>query len=260
MFFILSKILFYLVMPAFMIFVGLLYAIFSKNERRKKLVIRCSLLCLWVCSNTTIVREAYRAWEIPALDPSAIIEPYDVGIILGGGMILNKEGSDSQIFIHETADRLIQPLRLYKMGKIKKILISGGTTDVGFLRRDVRNESEKVAQLLIELGVPKEDILMELKSKNTRENALFSAEILKENGLENSKILLCTSAWHERRSVGCFEKAGLKVTPFPTDFRAEAIGYTIDQLLIPRERWLYYSYSLIRELIGYGIYKVAGYC
>ena len=56
------------------------------------------------------------------------------------------------------------------------------------------------------------------KSADTRENATFSAAMLKADGVKT--VLLVTSAWHLPRAVACFEAEGLQVVPAPTGFRA----------------------------------------
>jgi uncharacterized SAM-binding protein YcdF (DUF218 family) len=199
-------------------------------------------------------------WEVPATDPITITEPFDVGIILTGGMILNKESTQTEIFSDKNADRFIQPLRLYRAGKLKKILISGGITDLKIISEDVTNETLKVAQLLEELGVKKEDILLETKARNTRENALYSIEIIKKNPQLGNRYALFTSAFHLRRAKECFEKAGLKVAPFGTTYIAKARSFTINNLILPREENMDISYHFIHEIMGYVVYKIMGYC
>ncbi len=215
---------------------------------------------IMIFGNGFLANEAMLQWEIPPTDPISITQPFDVGIILTGGMILNKESTQNEIFSDKTADRFIQPLRLYKAGKLKKILISGGNTDLIIIREDVINETLKVAQLLEELGVKKEDILLETKARNTRENALYSIEILKKNPQLGSRYILFTSAFHLRRAEGCFEKVGLKITPYGTAYIAKARSFTINNLILPREENMDISYHFVHEIMGYIVYKIMGYC
>ncbi len=215
---------------------------------------------IMIFGNGFLANEAMLQWEIPPTDPIGITQPFDVGIILTGGMILNKESTQNEIFSDKTADRFIQPLRLYKAGKLKKILISGGNTDLIIIREDVINETLKVAQLLEELGVKKEDILLETKARNTRENALYSIEILKKNPQLGNRYILFTSAFHLRRAEGCFEKVGLKITPYGTAYIAKARSFTINNLILPREENMDISYHFVHEIMGYIVYKIMGYC
>ena len=259
MFYFLSKVLFYIFMPLSLIMIGLFLSIFSKNPKVKRLSLRISLGLIFLFGNGFLVNEAMLWWEVPPVSLNDISQPYDVGIILTGGMITNKQSSDNQIFTDKTADRFIQPLRLYKLGKLKKIMISGGSTDIKLMRQDAADETLKVAQLLEELGVRKEDIILERKAKNTRENALNSVEILKKNPQFGNKYLLFTSAFHTRRALGCFQKTGISMTAIPTAFKSKQRSFTIDNLLIPRELNLYEAYDLIHEIVGYLVYKILGY-
>ena len=260
MFYFLSKVLFIVLMPLSIILIGLFITLFSKNKKVKKRSLIASISLILLFGNGFLVNEALLWWEVSPISPDTISQPFDVGIILTGGMITNKLSTESEIFTDKTADRFIQPLRLYKLGKLRKILISGGSTDIKLLLQDVTDETMKVAQLLEELGVRKEDIILERKAKNTRENAINSAEILKKNPQYGNKFILFTSAFHMRRAEECFLKAGIKVTPFPTAFKSKARGFTIDNLLIPRELNMFDTYDLVHELVGYIVYKILGYC
>jgi len=57
---------------------------------------------------------------------------------------------------------------------------------------------------------------LETRSRDTIENARFSKELLNAAGVR--RIYLVTHAWHMRRAVQLFEKAGLTVVPAPTVF------------------------------------------
>ena len=81
---------------------------------------------------------------------------------------------------------------------------------------DTGAEAKIAKRVLVSLGVPENKILTETRSINTSQNARFSAEILRENGL--SHPILVTSAFHMKRSVLNFAKQGVEVEPFPTDY------------------------------------------
>ncbi|WP_341648475.1 YdcF family protein [Thauera humireducens] len=59
----------------------------------------------------------------------------------------------------------------------------------------------------------------EARSRDTRENALFSAQILREADVRH--VLLVTHAMHMPRAQAAFESAGLIVTPAPTGWLAD---------------------------------------
>ena len=66
------------------------------------------------------------------------------------------------------------------------------------------------------MGVPAEAITLQTRSQNTREDAVYSAEILKQWGV--GEIVLVTSATHMPRSLALFRQQGLTVIPAPADF------------------------------------------
>ena len=68
------------------------------------------------------------------------------------------------------------------------------------------------------LGLDPNTVIFEGNSKDTKENAAKTAELIKPTSDE--KWILITSAYHMPRSVGLFRKAGFKVIPFPLDYHA----------------------------------------
>jgi uncharacterized SAM-binding protein YcdF (DUF218 family) len=123
--------------------------------------------------------------------------------------------------------------------------------------------------MLKDMCVKEEDILIEPKSKNTYENAQLSAQFLEKNALklnlnlqkktDQNQILVITSAFHLRRSLGCFEKAGLKVDGFSTDFMATERKNTLTILsLIPTEDAMAKWGRIIHEMTGYVVYDMTG--
>ena len=100
-------------------------------------------------------------------------------------------------------NRTWEALRLYHKMPHAKIITSG-----------YKHQAENTRQLLIESGIPIEDILIQAKPKDTQEEAMA---IKKRLGQQN--FILITSAYHMPRSIRIFEKEGLHPTPAPTDFQ-----------------------------------------
>jgi len=110
---------------------------------------------------------------------------------------------------------------------------------------------------LVGLGIPRQDIIIEAQSKNTYENAIFSAKIIKEE-FQDPNLLLITSAWHLPRAERCFHKAGVTFTSFGVDYLTEAnIG--IGSLLLPSTHIMLKWEFLIKEWVGYWVYRFTGY-
>ena len=197
------------------------------------------------------------AWETESISLRDIEEPYDIGILLSGyarnpNFLLN----DDYFFeLGGGVNRLTQTIELYRLGKIKKILISGGSATI--LTKTV-SESENTKVFLIRLGIPESDILIESKSRNTYENALYTKEFLDQENLQGQKLLLITSAFHIFRAEKCFKKVGLNVTSFSVDFHGRTLFFHPEDL-IPSTGAIEDWKLLIKEWIGIAVYRLKDY-
>lgn len=259
MFFALSKIIDFILLPICWIFILLLISYVTNSQKVRNRSLLSILFILSLLSNPWFVNRLYTLYEQPTISLSKN-ENYTWGIVLGGGMIRPGDVNPSdKINVGETADRFIQPILLYKMGKIKKILITGGNTSIGKIKIDEGHETQDVRQLMIEMGVHPKDIYMEIKARNTRENATYSAQLLKKY-LKNEEMLLVTSAMHMPRSLRCFTKAGFKIKAYPVDQKGNKNEKGMLDLLTPSEQNLTKASQLIREISGLIIYTIMGYC
>jgi uncharacterized SAM-binding protein YcdF (DUF218 family) len=253
MFFFLSKVLSFLILPITWILAFLLYGLAAKNQNRSRFSLKLALGILLVFSNPFLMNEAWLAWEKEPV-PVKKLGVYDAGIILSGFTSLEKSPHD-RVYTNKGADRFLHAVMLYKTGHIRKIIVAGG---LGSLRKTKFSEAAEIETLLLLAGVPKGDILLEDKSHNTYENAQFTRQLLHHHP-EMKTFVLVTSAFHMRRASACFEKAGIAHVPFPADF------YSSDRLLrfeslFPSEEALSHWSRLVREVMGYVVYKVMGYC
>jgi uncharacterized SAM-binding protein YcdF (DUF218 family) len=253
MFFILSKILFCLLMPMTWILVFLVYGFFTKNQGRGRLALGLGLGIMLLFSNSFLINEAWLLWEKQPV-PVKKLGVYDAGIILTGFTSMEKSPHD-RVYTNKGADRFLHTVLLYKTGHIRKIIVTGG---LGSLRKTKYSEAMEVKTLLLLAGVPETDILIENKSHNTYENAQFTRALLRRHP-ELKTFVLVTSAFHMRRASACFKKAGISHTIFPADF------YSSDRLfrfenLFPSEETLAQWSRLVRETAGYVVYKLMGYC
>lgn len=74
-------------------------------------------------------------------------------------------------------------------------------------------EAEQLASFLEQRGVPRANILPELYSLTTAENAVFSAKILQRAGARRALVVTCN--WHMRRALACFRAVGVDALPLP---------------------------------------------
>ncbi|MCX6194070.1 MAG: YdcF family protein, partial [Cytophagales bacterium] len=157
----------------------------------------------------------------------------------------------------ETADRFIQPLLLYKKGLVKKLLITGGNGNIKGLKIDDTQESKKVKEVLIAMGVHEKDIYLEENARNTHENAVYTKKML--HPYLKERMVLVTSAMHMPRAKACYLKEGFLVDDYPADIKKKDTPTGILDQIIPQERNLNKFAELMREIAGYVIYKIVGF-
>ncbi len=269
MFYFFSKTITYFLTPAGWLVTALVLAFFIKRAHYRRWLIGIALGIFWLFGNAFLTNELALWWEYPiqTIAPAQTDSTVSVAVLLTGGMIngmkempvsTQSHTPDTRFLLGHEADRAGQALYLYKIGAVQKILISGGTGNLPFQPKDVSDEGQMTARFLLTAGVRPGDIVLENKSRNTHENAIFSAPMLRQYFHTNHCVLV-TSAWHMRRAIACFQKAGVLITPFPGSFIGTRRSFLPGEWLLPREEAFFNSYYLIRELVGYVTYKIAGY-
>jgi len=135
---------------------------------------------------------------------------YSAAILLSGMGGYDEYGN---FYVTASGDRFIQSVELYHQGIVKKILITGGSG----LLFNKKDEAWGIKNELLKAGVPDSAILMERKSRNTYENAVFSKQLLDTAHLQPPYVLV-TSATHMPRAKKCFDKAQVPVVIYPCDY------------------------------------------
>jgi len=252
-FFIASKLLAFIFSPITWIFFLLLLAVLSKKPKKTKVLLLISTILLYLFSNSFIVDEVMRLWEVPPVRIENLKKDYDYIVVLGG-MMSYYDSKNNQIGVNKSIDRLMQAIKLYKKGYGKKILISGGD---GSLLKTIGKEADFLKNYITDIGLYTDDMIFESESQNTYENAKYSAQIIKKDSAK--KVLIVTSAFHMRRAMACFKKQGIYADYYPAERYAGKRKYTFDHLLLPNINALESWEKLIHEFIGFITYKIAGY-
>lgn len=240
--------------PFSWILIALIVAWISKRPRLSRYSFRGAIIALLFFTNDVIFLEFVRAWEEDGTKIEEVSH-YDCAVVLGG--MAEWDNSHERLSIRRGGDRIWQAINLYHLGKVDKILVSG---DNGYLLEDGLCEAQQMKEVLVQNGIPEEDVLTETVSRNTYENALESKKVIDANP-DISSVLLVTSALHMKRSKACFEKVGFKnFGTFTTDhYTGSKRGYKFDQYLVPNVSTLTDWERLIHEWIGYVTYALAGY-
>lgn len=260
MFFVLSKILQFVISPIVWVFCLLIWALLTKNPKRRRNLLLTSVLLLYLFSNSFLLDEVMRVWEMPQLISDGYrIEnnnkTYDYAIVLGG-VTTYYDKKNEQIGFNRSVDRLMQAVKLYKKGKVKKIIFTGGD---GSVLKENGSEGDIIKKYISETEIVlPSDFIVENNSRNTHENAQFVAKLFKSDNLKGNVILI-TSAFHMRRALGCFKKEGMNVDYYVADRHAGKRKYVLDHLLLPQTETFDKWNNLLHEMTGYVVYKILGY-
>jgi len=152
----------------------------------------------------------------------------------------------------DAVDRILAGIDFVKQGIGKQLLISGGS---GKLFAQDTKEATLLQTFALQLGLTAEQVLVETASRNTYENAAYSATMLRTHRLQ--RALLITSAAHMRRSVAVFHKQGIFPDTYPVDFHAstEVTPFSF----LPSVGSLAKTTDVIHELVGLITYRLQGY-
>jgi len=242
--FILSKLLTFLLNPLLWIVILIIWALVSKNRRHKKKIYIAALVVFVIFSNPYLFNLLFNRLQTERVELRHD-ENFTAGILLGG--FANHDLRSNQSFFNASSDRFIQAALLYKKGRIRKIIVSGGNA-LG-MESDLAL-TKFVAGNLVQLGIPTQDVIVESRSRNTRENARFCKEILDSLQLPGPYILV-TSAFHVTRAKLEFEKAGLSIKPYPCAYLVvpSETRFTLDKL-VPSAKTLDLWPLYLKEIAG----------
>lgn len=173
-------------------------------------------------------------------------------VVLGGGLEGSINLARGGHELNASGDRFVEVAILARRYPEARILISGGQGAV-FLNGE--GDADTAPRLLSALGVDPARLIIENRSRDTFENAVFSARMVTPQSGET--WLLVTSAFHMPRAMGAFRKAGFPATAWPVDYKTagtERPGLAEDNALDSLR-----NVSVgIREWIGLAAYYYAG--
>jgi uncharacterized SAM-binding protein YcdF (DUF218 family) len=263
MFLFLSKLLPIFVYPLGLACIFLVVALMVKGHSKwLKRSVGLALAILWIGGNNWVSTSLVRSLEWQYLPPETVPEA-PVIVVLSGGTE-TAQYPRQIVELNGAGDRIIYASWLYHQGAAPHMLLTGGY--ISWLGEHASSPAEEMAAVLGMLGVPEEAIWLESNSQNTYENAVFSAEILKREGID--RIILVTSAQHMPRSVALFEKQGLEVIPAPADYAVTQENW--DYLwkpsftaqifnLLPGVGSLSATTLVLKEYLGMLVYSLRGW-
>jgi len=176
-------------------------------------------------------------------------------VVLSNGSV-SVPGDASVVEWRDDVDRFEAGVALYQAGKGSMLILTGGWLPWS---RETRSAGEVLAEYAVERGIPRDRVAVTRKAMNTAAEAQAVAALMNhQDGSQNRRVILVTSAFHMRRAQWLFERAGLSVFPFPVDFQVdENRDFTVLDLL-PSGEALKNTETALRELYGYLYYEARG--
>jgi uncharacterized SAM-binding protein YcdF (DUF218 family) len=219
MFFLASKVVWYLLQPSTLLAVLLILglALYRLGRRAAAMRVLAAMTGVYAAGGLLPIGNAMMlSLEQQYPRPTAGEIGQVDGIIVLGGMIDTRvAGARDELALNEAAERLTEAATLaYRFPKAR-IVISGGSDTLLYEGID---EATVSARFLTSVGVDPARLTLETRSRNTWQNAIFTKALVTPKPGE--RWLLVTSAFHMPRAMGCFRAAGLgNVIPWPVDFR-----------------------------------------
>lgn len=188
------------------------FALLRRRPRLGRILFVGSFALLWVLlmPAVNVPLLAWLGWPAP-MNPNEATGAQGIVVLGGGAYLLAPEYGGADSVNSRTLWRLRYAAYLHRETGLP-VLAAGGRSPGG-PRTPPEAELMKAA-LEKEFSTPV--LWIETESRNTLENARFSARILKEAGV--GKVLLVTDSIHMRRAVQSFSGTGIEVVPAPTAF------------------------------------------
>jgi uncharacterized SAM-binding protein YcdF (DUF218 family) len=191
--------------------------------------------------SNTLVYYLEHNYHLPS---KRVLSNLDIMVILSGGVSRYNRLDDSVEASGTTYSRLFNGVRIFKENNIKLLVLSGTGTEAY-----PESDAVVMARLTEQLGVSKERIVIEGRSRNTLEHALNLKKIL--HITKGQKIGIVTSAIHMRRSEMVFKKELPEntIVPIPVNYIYSLAKFDLENFVPSSESFATSSYA-IHELIG----------
>lgn len=254
MFFYLAKIFWFFIQPLnlaiFLQLAGLAATLFGRRRLFAYASVTAFLilaLSTWTSLGPLMLNPLEERYKRPTA-----LQKVDGIVVLGGGMegAINRARGGYEL--NNGGDRLVETAALAHRHPDAKVVISGGS---GELILQGESDADSAPRLLIALGVDPTRLILENRSRDTYENAIFTRQMIQPK--QGETWLLVTSAFHMPRAKALFDKAGFPATPWPADYRTsgrEGIGLFVDNATDSLQA----TTVAVREWIGLFAYWLTG--
>ena len=176
------------------------------------------------------------------------VDTADAIVVLSGMVRTIQTNEVSSYEFSESVDRIFAGIDLFKENKAPSLILTRGTVpwSVG------KPEGEYLRDVAIKYGVPRKNILLTENVQNTDQEAKSVKKILT---IDAPKVILVTSAFHMPRAQKVFEEVGIRIVPFPVDFRNASSKLTFMHFM-PSARSIWETSFFVKEMIGRTYYNL----
>lgn len=255
MFFVLSKTIGFLLVPSnLLIALGLLGALLycTRPARFGARLMVTSVVFLAISGFSPVgnallwqLENRFPAWDPARGSPDGIV-------VLGGTISADIATTRGTLGLNEAAERFVASLQLANRYPKARIVFAGGNADL-LLRGE--DEASVAIHDYEAFGIASNRIFAERQSRDTFENALFSAQIA--NYRPGERWLLVTSAAHMPRAMAAFRAVGFPIEAYPVDYQTTGL---LQDLLpsITLSKGLQLTDTALHEWIGLLAYRASG--
>lgn len=228
--------------------VGVALLLSRRTWRAGRWWLAIALLAFWLLSTPTgawLASRPLTGATPPHLTSRDQARGAQAVVVLGGGIISYVDADLALDDLNDSAPRVIEGARVYRLLGNPLVIVSGGNTEH---LDPPRTEAAAFHDALVRLGVPAARILVEDQSMTTREEALRVKPMLASRQID--RIVVVTSATHMSRSLATFRAVGIDALPSAASLTAKESPGSLwpdhdslvasDNAVYDYVSWLYY--------------------
>jgi uncharacterized SAM-binding protein YcdF (DUF218 family) len=230
-----------------------LYVLLRRLSDRSRIILWSLLILTLLLGmlSTPLVRIGLEASLQVASSPDSSITPAYI-FVLGGGYL---PGSipEEDVLVVESQRRVLHAVMVWRRFPDAKMVFSGASYEDEKARGPVRH-AQLMAEAARNKGMPASALLLESRSKNTREHPVEALKIT--DVTIATPIGLVTSGWHMRRAQREFCRYFKQVIIYPVPSEQQSWSW---RDILPDVDTLGANTTLLREWVGLLWYAILGH-
>ncbi|HHT7763747.1 YdcF family protein [Pasteurella multocida] len=240
----LTKLITVVILPPFNVLILWLLSLLFSVLHYRKLSRLCALLGLTILYIFSLPYTSHKIEDSLVIEDKLSLADYQQAqaiVLLGGGLRDSKELYDKLTVSAIPLERVRYAAYLQKQTQLP-LLITGSSP------KGISEAQIMANELTAFFSVP--TTWVEGKARTTKENALFSREILEKEGIK--RVIVVTNQWHMQRAKLLFEQQGFEVLPASVGHGISPQSYGLNVMyFIPQAGALNKNMLLLKEWLGY---------